>query len=187
MKTFTNHHLRYETVRLETFNNWPIDYISKEDLSKNGFYYLRVEDHCACVFCRGIVGEWKSGDIPEIEHARHFGHCPFVTRRSPVGNIPKQQALILSKLSTSPTPSDETPPPNTNTDVCGSNEDLFSPVFSPVGPKRQEFDTYIKRLESYNGNWPIEQTTQTPEQLATAGFYYCGRSPYYFLSQFQDN
>lgn len=41
------------------------------------------------------------------------------------------------------------------------------------GPKRKEYLTYEVRLKSFK-HWP-EKVTQTPEELAEAGFYYCGR------------
>lgn len=157
------HHLHYETTRRQTFNDWPIAYMNTDDLSKCGFYYLKDEDLCACIFCGGIVGKWKKGDIPQDEHKRLFANCPFV-KGLPVGNIPTQQDLILSKLTIPAPPSN-----STNINVCGSKDDMF--MYS--GPKMQDYDTYEKRLESYR-NWP-RQITQTPQQLAMAGFFHCGR------------
>ncbi|XP_041379449.1 baculoviral IAP repeat-containing protein 7-A-like [Gigantopelta aegis] len=39
--------------------------------------------------------------------------------------------------------------------------------------KNNRYDTYTERLESYTG-WPRQYTEQTPESLATAGFFYIG-------------
>ena len=89
--------LRYEKERLETFIEWPVPWLKSEELAADGFYYLRTHDHCACVFCRGIVGAWEVGDTPRGEHKRHFPHCPFI-RGQPVGNVPMNHSRILDKL-----------------------------------------------------------------------------------------
>ena len=90
--------LRYEKERLETFIDWPLHYfLAPEDLAADGFYYLRTEDYCACVFCRGIVGDWDWFNKPRTEHAQHFPHCPFI-KGEPVGNIPLKHSAILDKL-----------------------------------------------------------------------------------------
>ena len=89
--------LRYERERLATFIDWPVKWLSPECLAKEGFYYLRDCDHCSCVFCRGVVGSWETGDIPSREHVRHFPRCPFI-RNQPVGNIPITQGDLLASL-----------------------------------------------------------------------------------------
>lgn len=97
--------LKYEKNRLETFIEWPIPMLSPRDLAANGFYYLRREDHCACIFCRGIIGAWEIGDYPNFEHNRHFPDCPFL-RGEPVGNVDMECCYILDKL---PLPGEESP------------------------------------------------------------------------------
>ena len=89
--------LHYEKERLETFIEWPIPWILPEELAADGFYYLRTQDHCACVFCHGIIGAWEMGDTPRGEHRRHFSYCPFI-RGQPVGNVTLNHSLILDKL-----------------------------------------------------------------------------------------
>lgn len=107
--------LRFEKERRETFIDWPVKWLKPEDLACDGFYYLRTADHCACVFCRGIVGAWEYGDTPREEHKRHFPQCPFI-KGEPVGNIPYAQSMIISHI----TPSPETAPPlPLSMDVCG--------------------------------------------------------------------
>lgn len=101
-KTFTSYNsLKYEKNRLDTFIEWPITWLKPTELAAAGFYYLRTSDHCACVFCRGIVGGWETGDTPQNEHQRHFPHCPYI-RGQPVGNIPIDQGQILSNLTPTP-------------------------------------------------------------------------------------
>ncbi|XP_071091463.1 inhibitor of apoptosis protein-like [Haliotis cracherodii] len=40
-------------------------------------------------------------------------------------------------------------------------------------PKHPQYETYSSRLESFV-NWPARYVPKTPEQLATAGFFYIG-------------
>ena len=89
--------LYYEKARIETFIDWPINWLSPRDLAAQGFYYTRIHDHCACVFCNGIVGAWEVGDIPRQEHLRHFPNCRFMNGL-PVGNVPLAQCIILEGL-----------------------------------------------------------------------------------------
>lgn len=60
--------------------------ITPEELAKDGFYFVKKLDHCACIFCRGIIGAWEKGDTARGEHQRHFPHCPFIQGK-PVGNV----------------------------------------------------------------------------------------------------
>jgi len=89
--------LRYEEKRLGTFIDWPHEWLKPSELAADGFYYLRKDDHCACIFCRGIVGAWEKTDTPRGEHERHFPHCPFI-RGQPTGNVPIVQGNILARL-----------------------------------------------------------------------------------------
>ena len=40
-----------------------------------------------CIFCRGILRNWEPDDIPDSEHSRHFGSCPFVLDPSGTSNV----------------------------------------------------------------------------------------------------
>lgn len=193
-KTFISYDsLRFEKERLETYIDWPIKWLPPADLAADGFYYLRTADHCACVFCRGIVGAWEIGDTPRGEHQRHFPHCPFL-RGQPVGNVPISHSNILARLpSQENTPNSEAINQRGNIDICGtprhmagsypesrgssnkpeiSLEEIGLPQYS--GPKRKDFLTVESRLGSYSV-WP-DRVSQKPNDLADAGFFYCGLS-----------
>lgn len=71
--------------------------ITPEELAKDGFYFLKKYDHCACIFCRGILGAWEEGDTVRGEHQRHFQYCPFIGGK-PVGNIPMSLCEHLEPL-----------------------------------------------------------------------------------------
>ena len=96
--------LLFESERLKTFfetkENGSVKLwsspsnITPEELAKDGFYFLKKEDYCACVFCGAILGEWDEGDTARGEHQkfrgkyqREFSPCPFIGDE-PVGNIP---------------------------------------------------------------------------------------------------
>ena len=81
------HFLSFESIRLETFDNWELDFIDKRELAKCGFYYKKTEDHVKCFFCKGTVGLWEEGDDPRIEHKRHFPHCEMSEGKAN-GNVP---------------------------------------------------------------------------------------------------
>ena len=185
--------LRFEKERLETFIDWPLKWLHPAELASEGFYYLRTADHCACVFCRGIVGAWEVGDTPRGEHQRHFPHCPFL-RGAPVGNVPTIQSNILAGLPAGQdAPACPPPPKPQGEDLCGtprhmpgsypecrgaptkpdiSLDEIGLPQYS--GPKRKDYLTYESRLASFV-KWP-ERVSQKPSDLADAGFYYCGLS-----------
>lgn len=43
-----------ESVRLRTFENWPVgDIVTPESLAKAGFYFLGSRDKTKCPFCEG--------------------------------------------------------------------------------------------------------------------------------------
>ena len=183
--------LRYEKERRETFIEWPLPWLFADDLAADGFYYLRTHDHCACVFCRGIVGAWEVGDTPRGEHKRHFPHCPFI-RGQPVGNVPMSHSRILDKL---PLDGEECPVPqprNETTTVPGGKRHLPGSygeckghekknmnlidvgLRQYTGPKRKDYITKESRRKSFK-RWP-ERVVQKPEDMADAGFFYCGLS-----------
>lgn len=152
-----------ESVRLQTFINWPIpQVVTPESLARAGFYFLKQSDKTKCAFCDGVVGSWEIGDDPDREHKRHFPACPFV------------QLVINSRLQT------ETDASNSQKNPTIANLHLVTqPNFYELGiqahtaPKRPRYATLESRLNSFTA-WPTE-LIQTPEILAQAGFYYEGR------------
>lgn len=67
--------------RLRTFDNWPST--SRQNpmaLSKAGFFYLGIRDHCLCHYCGGVLREWRDDDDPIEEHFRLFSRCAFARK-----------------------------------------------------------------------------------------------------------
>lgn len=84
--------LCYEQYRLESFANWPPRAnVSKNDLAKDGFYYLNEGDKVKCAFCNVVLLKWERGDNIHSEHQRHSPRCPLILHPDSSGNIPYQQ------------------------------------------------------------------------------------------------
>lgn len=80
--------LKREDIRLETFKDWPKSIpVSKEELAKDGFYYMNTGDRVKCVFCNLILKNWDVGDAARAEHTKFNASCPFLRGKN-VGNIP---------------------------------------------------------------------------------------------------
>ena len=66
-----------EMKRLETFNTWPVPFISTEDLANSGFMYLGEDDKVRCVSGDIVVHSWEEDDIPDEEHQKLSPNCPL--------------------------------------------------------------------------------------------------------------
>lgn len=79
--------LKREDRRLETFKDWPKSIpVSKEELAKDGFYYMKTGDKVKCIFCNLVLKNWEAGDSARAEHLKFNASCPFL-RNQKVGNI----------------------------------------------------------------------------------------------------
>ena len=166
--------LYYERERLETFIDWPVSFILPEELAASGFYYLRKEDHCACVFCCGTVGAWEVDDTPSGEHQRHFPNCPFLAGHS-IGNVTLDQSRILDKLSLD---GEECVMPRLTYHEEEEDEDEINlyGVSRFSKPSRMEYISPESRLKTFKF-WPEGlRSRQTPDDMTAAGFFYCGLS-----------
>lgn len=83
---FFNELMKYEKNRLRTFKNWPIDFITPEELSKAGFYYLLETDHVRCFECKITLFNWEIDDRAIIEHYRKSVKCRLLNGYD-VGNV----------------------------------------------------------------------------------------------------
>lgn len=108
-KTFySRDSLKCAQMRLDTFINWPVEWLNPQDLVNEGFYYLRVADHCSCAFCCKVVHAWIEGDTPRSRHAKVSPNCSFI-RGEKDNNVP----LEITKLA------------------FEYGLDFFSPLFEP--------------------------------------------------------
>ena len=74
--------LIYKTfqTRLQTFNNWPHEFISPTQLAQNGFIFTGESDQVRCVFCQVHMESWEEGDSLAEEHRNQSPECPFVEK-----------------------------------------------------------------------------------------------------------
>ena len=178
--------LQNELERLQTFINWPVSWMKPEDLAKDGFYYLRKEDHTACAFCKIIIGRWEREDIIRSEHQRISPHCPFI-RNCAVGNIPSEQGLVLQQIQQRrQKQQQQTSSPNSSSFQAAATEKVGQGrrrqkdvLLTFQTPKNLKYVSEQKRVNSFRDSdwpWPQDQVTQTPEELSIAGFFYLGLS-----------
>jgi hypothetical protein len=87
---FLDHEMMKEADRLKTFDNWPVSFISENDMSAAGFYFLGREDWVRCPFCGVQIGDWGPGDEPLSCHKRSASDCSFAsgyfTQNIPIGS-----------------------------------------------------------------------------------------------------
>ena len=173
-----------EAARFRTFFNWKNQAVRPSQLAKAGFFYFNDEDKVQCVFCLGILGNWKAGEDPAHEHRTHFPRCPFMLGDR-VGNIPNRDLRLTSngralEQSSSP-PSPVIGNPLFQNYICVRKDSptvFIDPSYQLIElnielyiqPKRPELILLNERLETFK-TWPIG-LTQTPLSLAQAGFYY---------------
>lgn len=80
--------LKSEQVRLATFKDWPRSApVKPEDLARDGFYYLKKEDHVKCIFCNLVLKCWDKGDVVRTEHGKFNPNCPYLLHHQ-CGNVP---------------------------------------------------------------------------------------------------
>ncbi|CAK9831205.1 Death-associated inhibitor of apoptosis 2 [Anthophora retusa] len=144
---------RTVSQRLQTFANWPItSIVSPEELARAGFYYLQQADEVKCVYCGGILTNWKSQDNPDRKHRENFPHCNFYVHQDE-----DDDTLCLTNVKL----------------ISGTMSNLSDlGIQAHKAPIHPDYATYSGRLRTFSG-WP-ENLKQTPEILASAGFYYNG-------------
>ena len=169
--------LRFERNRLETFKKWPTNAcVSAAELAKQGFHFTGPKDRVQCVFCKGILRNWDTGDRPHIEHRKHFPRCPFVLGLK-IGNVPLplDQNPAVSRGSMALIPNSYNVMDSLSPED-GRSAELLGIVTDR--PKHPQYAIESQRLSSFQG-WPPYRD-QTPQQLAEAGFWYAGKRCFMF-------
>nr|XP_031849592.1 death-associated inhibitor of apoptosis 1-like isoform X2 [Nomia melanderi] len=98
---------RFELARLQSFENWPVQYIEPEKLAAAGFYYTGEGDKVRCFECSIEICHWVEGDNPMIDHQHWSAWCRFI-RKINCGNVPIEVD-----------PSTNLPPRFRSRDICG--------------------------------------------------------------------
>lgn len=177
-----------ESVRLRTYENWPVSFVMPQELASNGFVYLKRQDRVQCCFCNRILCDWEPGDIPAHEHRKHSPLCPFVRDPCSTDNLSIRDASLgLTQ------PARRRVVNVSSFDVCGSrpSDVNASPlsqqrksqprrvlkelnIIPHFEPKFSSYVTRVARLKSYD-TWP-KAMPQDKKELAAAGLFYTGMS-----------
>jgi len=87
IKDIQHCNVKSEATRLQTFYNWPVQFIGKTHLAAAGFYYTDWKDVVCCAFCNVQLRRWEQEDNPFKEQERWSPSCRFIKGLF-VGNIP---------------------------------------------------------------------------------------------------
>ncbi|XP_077525639.1 death-associated inhibitor of apoptosis 2-like [Haemaphysalis longicornis] len=164
-----------EEARLETFYDWPLEFLSPRRLAKAGFYYLHDGDRVCCAFCRGGVHGWEPGDDPLREHARHYPCCPFLLNRGLDGehanrghNLLREPVAVLSKPKTGLMV--HTKHPAQASPVAVLSKPNTGLIVHTKHPAQASPDARMRSFEM----WP-STSPKRPQELVEAGFFYTGQ------------
>uniref|UniRef100_A0A1L8EIW0 Putative death-associated inhibitor of apoptosis 1 n=2 Tax=Haematobia irritans TaxID=7368 RepID=A0A1L8EIW0_HAEIR len=193
-----------EDERLKTFENWPLEFLDRNELARSGMFYMGESDKTKCYFCEVEIGRWEPNDVPVPEHLRFSPNCPLLRRRT-TNNVPINAELLERLL---PAPS---------YDICGANDieirrnafaegtipathRVVGDVLPPTTPTSMLVDPNMFRSDIGPSSATTTTSTffpevpeyaietarlrsfaewprnmkQRPEQLAEAGFFYTG-------------
>ncbi|XP_039967145.1 death-associated inhibitor of apoptosis 1 [Bactrocera tryoni] len=96
-----------EDERLNSFENWPLEWLNKRELAQIGLVYTGEDDKVKCYFCEVEIGRWERDDQPINEHLRFSPNCPLLRRRT-TNNVPISNDTLSRVL------------PPVSYDVCGN-------------------------------------------------------------------
>ncbi|XP_061437328.1 baculoviral IAP repeat-containing protein 7-like [Lethenteron reissneri] len=146
-----------------------------QDLVKAGFFYTGKEDKVECFSCKGVIGNWKSGDSAIAKHLQSFPNCTFArslaqatdAQTSAGASVPRHVVAATNNASeiTHHHSLNEPPLQNSPTSL---------PHVEAGAPSNSEMRVEANRLLSFS-TWP-ESSPVRPADLARAGLYYLGPS-----------
>lgn len=170
-----------ESVRLESYAEWPAPFISPESLATAGFYYTQDNDRVRCAFCGIEISRWEQDDDPRHRHATHSPSCRFVLNR-PCGNVPVGEERPSTSnvwISTRHVRPERVPIQRYLSYGIqfrqGIENECQSFIFSVCDKRKPVYPLMAdetKRLNTFK-NWPVALKTR-PRALCEAGFYYTG-------------
>ena len=151
-----NEDMYSEQLRLNTFTNFNCQFMTKEELALNGFFYTNQSDQAECAYCHERISEWQYGDLAKDEHRRFSENCPFV-RGEFVKNIPIDvDAWRELRVENS---------------IAHHRRQLLETEQSTIHhASYTNMRTFESRMTTY-AFWP-QQMKQTSRELAQAGLFY---------------
>ena len=187
--------MRCEKIRLRTFENWPLDFITPSELSKAGFYYTLVGDQVCCFECKVVLFNWEVDDRAIVEHCKNNPKCKLINGYD-VGNVPidrtplellnervdlrvfrpvQQTEDVIFEFNDLDDDDEDLEQLNTNALQFSPRTSRRSPT-TPLAPfEEQIFEqmkSEAKRLKSFD-TWPTELVDKVkPVDLAQCGYFY---------------
>ncbi|XP_064489264.1 baculoviral IAP repeat-containing protein 7-like [Ornithodoros turicata] len=162
---------RSEDARLQTFANWPVDFLQPRELAQAGFYYLQQDDMVRCAFCQGVIHNWERGEVPLREHGRHFPCCPFLlnpSMRSSMdvcGRFSSFNEVLSGPEKRAIASQDSAHVPLTRFGIAPHSAPKHTALVSP--------DARLRSFEEWPSDAPVR-----PHDLVKAGFFYIGLNDY---------
>ena len=152
--------------RLATFCSWKYSHIiSAKQLAESGFIYSQVRDRVQCVYCRGILEDFKPRTSANAEHYLYFFRiCPYIRNYMLGVVILKDNNLVLSAN------------PQSQYQHLENNEFFTKDVILNSQILYPEFETFSNRLMSFRDNW--SNCELSPHTLAECGMFFGGVTNY---------
>ena len=90
--------------RLESFQAWPLQSPTVEELASAGFFYTGPDDEVECFWCGITLWNWEPEHKPFIEHKQCSSDCPFLREKAEnyaedQGDDPDSPGLVLTESS----------------------------------------------------------------------------------------
>ncbi|KAL4222177.1 hypothetical protein ACF0H5_018217 [Mactra antiquata] len=142
-------------VRMDSYINWTSERHNPVHLSKAGFFYTGNGDLVRCFQCGVGLKDFITDIVPTIEHARYSPDCKFLEKLVGTHGLTDIKRNLIS--------SDPNCIRQSNGDENYGNQGHYR------HPEYQRFDDRLATFYS----WP-SILSQTPNQLAEAGFFYTG-------------
>lgn len=95
-ETLPSSDLKIFENRLNSFNSWPLVWLSPTSLASAGFFYFNIGDQVKCAFCGGIIGQWEFDDSPIEEHRKFFPECSVVRSQETQADVIEEESGIQS-------------------------------------------------------------------------------------------
>ena len=83
-------------VRLKTFANWTLTYITPFQLARAGFFYTGVNDRVRCSSCSCSIDKWNLSSDPFKEHVAWDNKYLFIL--DVAGPAKKEETLVKRAL-----------------------------------------------------------------------------------------
>jgi len=162
--------MNVEENRLRTFDEWPTNAaVDATRIAKAGFYYTGCGLEVQCFVCGTRISDWNYGDQAMVRHRLAEPTCPFVINSAATCNVPYIPVIANDVQSTALTNSEV----NDVEDNPGTAQSSSTAVTQNCNTELvQKYGTVPQRLQSFN-DWPATSVV-SPEELASAGFYYRG-------------